>query len=204
MFLIGWLLWITTNPIVTVIPSIDLGFTTANILIGTAAAAIAAFFLGWFFGSKPDIPIASRGVIGGLIVATPLAPFAPTWAVLLSGAIGGLLIALGSIALERWLRYDDGVGAVALGALGGAWSLLAVGLFADGAYGAGWNNVGVTEYVGVPGQGVTGLIAGANLPNDPGQFTAQLTGVIAIAVFAFASAWLLTRPLRSLNNRQRE
>jgi Amt family ammonium transporter len=204
LFLIGWLLWITTNPIVTVIPSIDLGFTTANILIGTAAAAIAAFFLGWFFGSKPDIPIASRGVIGGLIVATPLAPFAPTWAVLLSGAIGGLLIALGSIALERWLRYDDGVGAVALGALGGAWSLLAVGLFADGAYGAGWNNVGVTEYVGVPGQGVTGLIAGANLPNDPGQFTAQLTGVIAIAVFAFASAWLLTRPLRSLNNRQRE
>jgi Amt family ammonium transporter len=130
-----------------------------------------------------------------------LAAFAPTWAVLVSGAIGGLLIALGSIAIERWLRYDDGIGAVALGAIGGAWSLLAVGLFADGTYGAGWNNVGATEYVGVPGQGVTGLIAGANLPNDPGQFTAQLTGVIAIAVFAFVIAWLLTRPLRGLNNR---
>jgi hypothetical protein len=61
--------------------------------------------------------------------------------------------------------------------------------------------VGVTEYLGVPGQGVTGLIAGANLPNDPGQFTAQLTGVIVIALFAFVVSWLLTRPLRGLNNR---
>jgi Amt family ammonium transporter len=204
LFLIGWLLWITTNPIAKAIPSIDLSFVTANLLIGTAAATLVALFLGWFFSGAPNVPIATRGVIGGLIVATPLAAFAPTWAVLLSGAIGGLLIALGSIAIERWLRYDDSIGAVAMGALGGAWSLLAVGLFAEGTYGAGWNNVGVNEYLGIPGQGVTGLIAGANLPNDPGQFTVQLTGAIAIALFAFISAWLLTRPLRSLNNRQRE
>jgi ammonium transporter, Amt family len=204
LFLVGWLLWIATNPIVKAIPSIDLSFAMANVLIGTAAATSVALFLGWFFNGAPNVPSATRGVIGGLIVATPLAPFAPTWAVLVAGAIGGLLIALGSIAIERWLRYDDGSGAVAMGAIGGAWSLLAVGLFADGTYGAGWNNVGVTEYVGVPGQGVTGLIARANLPNDPGQFTAQLTGVIAIALFAFISAWLLTRPLRSLNNRMRE
>jgi Amt family ammonium transporter len=204
LFLIGWLLWIATDPIVQAIPSIDLSRVTANLLIGTAAAAIIALFLGWFFSGTPNVPIAARGVIGGLIVVTPLSPFAPTWAVLLTGAIGGLLIAFGSIVFERRLRYEDSIGAVAMGALSGAWSLLAVGLFADGTYGAGWNNVGVTEYLGVPGQGVTGLIAGANLPNDPGQFTAQLTGAIAIAFFAFAITWLLTRPLRGLNNRHRD
>jgi Amt family ammonium transporter len=204
LFLIGWLLWLVSNPIVQASVSIDLSFVAANVLIGTAAATSVALFLGWFFSGGPNVPIATRGVIGGLLVATPLAPFAPTWAVLLSGAIGGLLIAFGSIATERWLRYDDGIGAVAMGALGGTWALLAVGLFADGTYGAGWNYVGLTEYVGVPGQGVTGLVAGANLPNDPGQFTAQLTGAIAIAVFAFVSAWLLTRPLRGLNNRVKE
>jgi Amt family ammonium transporter len=201
LVVIGWLLWIATNPIVKALPSIDLSFVAANLLIGTAAATIAALFLGWFFSGAPNIPIAARGVIGGLIVSTPLAPFAPAWAVLLAGASGGVLIALGSVAFERRLRYEDSIGAVALGAVGGAWSLLAAGLFADGTYGAGWNNVGVTEYLGVPGQGVTGLIAGANLPNDPGQFTAQLTGVIAIALFAFVVTWLLTRPLRGLNNR---
>jgi Amt family ammonium transporter len=201
---IGWLLWFAVNPIVTAIPSIDLSFVTANILIGTAAATVVALFLGWFFSGAPPVPLAARGVVGGLIVSTPLAPFAPTWAVLSTGAIGGLLVAFGSLAVDRRLRYEDRSGAVALGVLGGVWSLLAVGLFADGTYGAGWNNAGVTEYLGVAGQGVTGLIAGANLSNDPGQFTAQLTGAIAIALFAFSVAWLFTRPLRGLNSRWRE
>jgi Amt family ammonium transporter len=204
LFLIGWLLWIAVSPILITFTSIDLSFVLANVLIGTAAAAIFALFVGWFFSGHPNIPIAARGVIGGLIVATPLAAFAPTWAELVAGSIGGFLIAFGSVAFERWLRYDDSIGAVALGALGGAWSLLAVGLFADGTYGAGWNNVGMEDYLGVPGQGVTGLIARANLPSDPGQFTAQLTGVIAIALLAFVTTWLLTRPLRGLNNRLRE
>jgi hypothetical protein len=62
--------------------------------------------------------------------------------------------------------------------------------------------MGLTEYLGIPGQGVTGFIARANLPNDPGQFTAQLTGAIAIALFAFDVTWLLTRPLRGLNKNQ--
>jgi Amt family ammonium transporter len=136
-----------------------------------------------------------------LIVSTPLAPFAPAWVVLLTGVTGGFLVAFGSIAIERWLRYDDSIGAVAMGVLGGVWSLLAVGLFADGTYGAGWNNVGTSDYLGVAGQGVTGLIAGANLPNDPGQFTAQITGAIAIALFAFVVTWPLIRPLRGLNKR---
>ena len=202
LFAIGWLLWITTNPIVTAIPSIDLTFMLANVLIGAAASAIVAFFSGWFFDGKPNVPIVARGVIGGLIVATPVSPFAPTWAVLLTGAIGGSLIALGSILIERRLRYDDSIGSIALGALGGAWALLAVGLFADGRYGAGWNSVGNADYLGVVGQGVTGLIAGSNLPNDPGQFTAQLTGAVAIALLAFVTTWILIRPLRGLNNRK--
>jgi Amt family ammonium transporter len=202
LFVIGWLLWIATNPIVTAIPSIDLSFAIANILVGTAAATIVALLLGWFFSGAPSVPLVAHGVIGGMIVSTPLAPFSPTWAVLVTGAIGGLLITVGAVAIERWLRYDDSSGAIALGALGGVWSLLAVGLFAEGTYGAGWNNMGLTEYLGIPGQGVTGFIARANLPNDPGQFTAQLTGAIAIALFAFVVTWLLTRPLRGLNKNQ--
>jgi len=203
LFLTGWLLWIATNPIVKAIPSIDPSLVMANILIGTAATTIVALFLGWFFNGKPNVPLTTRGVIGGLIVATPLAPFAPTWSVLVTGALGGLLIVSGSLAVERWRHYEDHSGAVAVGAVGGAWSLLAAGLFASGMYGAGWNNVGTNEYLGIAGQGVTGLIAGANLPNDPGQFTAQLTGVIAIALLAFITTWLLTRPLRGLNSRHR-
>ncbi len=201
LFVVGWLLWIVTDPIVTAIPSIELSFVTANILIGAAASTIVAIFLGWFFNGGPNVPLAIRGVVGGLIVATPLAPFAPTWAVLVSGILGGALIVVGSFAVERWLHYDDSTGAAALGIVSGVWALLAVGIFADGTYGAGWNNVGTDVYLGITGQGVTGLIARLNLLNDPGQFTAQLTGALAIALFAFIIMWLLLRPLRRLNNR---
>jgi Amt family ammonium transporter len=45
----------------------------------------------------------------------------------------------------------------------------AAGLFADGTYGAGWNAVGATDYLGVAGKGVTGLFYG-----DKTQVVAQL------------------------------
>ena len=64
-------------------------------------------------------------------------------------------------AISRWLKLDDASGFVALSGLAGVWSLLAAGLLADGTYGAGWNGIGVAEYLGVSGQGITGLFAAA-------------------------------------------
>ena len=55
------------------------------------------------------------------------------------------------------------------------WGVLAVGLFADGSYGSGWNGVGATEYLGTSGaalKGVTGLFYG-----DSKQLIAQLIEV---------------------------
>ena len=39
---------------------------------------------------------------------------------------------------------DDPCGAISVHGVSGAWGVLAVGLFADGTYGAGWNGVGAT------------------------------------------------------------
>jgi Amt family ammonium transporter len=203
VLILGWLLWIVTNPIGRPITSIDLSQTLANILIGVAATTGVVLLAGWFITHKPNPALAARGVLGGLIVATPLASFAPAWASLISGAFGGLIIIAGTLIIERWLRYDDSLGTVAIGALAGSWALLAVGLFANGAYGAGWNQVGVDQYLGVPGQGVTGLIARSDLPGDSGQFTAQLVGIFALAALSFIVTWILLRPLRGLNDRAR-
>lgn len=60
--------------------------------------------------------------------------------------------------------------------MNGAWGVLAVGLFADGTYGSGWNGVGATEYLGTTGaalKGVTGLFYG-----DHTQIIAQLLEVV--------------------------
>jgi Amt family ammonium transporter len=66
---------------------------------------------------------------------------------------------------------DDPVGAVSVHGTCGAWGMIALGLFADGTYGDGLNNV--------PGT-VKGLFYGGQ-----SQFTAELIGVIVNVVFVF-------------------
>ena len=195
---LGWLVWLNTDPIVLATRSIDLTFSVTNIVLGTSAATLLTLLIGWFISGQPNIPFAAAGSIGGLIATTAVAAFVPTWAALLTGAIAGLLVALARLFVAR-SHSSDVFGAFATAGLSGWWGLLAVGLFADGTYGAGWNNVGVSEYLGVSGQGVTGLSAGANLLSDPGQFTAQLTGALIVALLAFVITWLLVRPWRRWN-----
>ena len=63
---------------------------------------------------------------------------------------------------------------------------VSVGIFADGAYGAGWNGVGPATYLGRAGLGVTGLIHG-----DTSQFIMQLVGATICAVYAFGFTFIV-------------
>jgi Amt family ammonium transporter len=86
--------------------------------------------------------------------------------------------------IERRLRIDDPVGAISVHGVNGLWGILALGLFADGTYGEGWN--------GVAG-GVRGLFYG-----DAGQLAAQaiggLTNIVAVGLLA-GLAWAITGAL---------
>jgi Amt family ammonium transporter len=201
LILIGWAAWLTTDPILTALPMIDLALTATNVVLGSAAATVIATLYGWFTTGQPNAHFAARGALSGLIAASAGAAFVPSWGALLLGAGAGLLAPFGTYIVERWLRLDDAAGLVGATALVGLWSIIGVGLLADGTYGAGWHNIGIIEYLGVSGQGVTGLLAAANLENDPGQMSAQLTGAAAILAAAFILGWLAARPLRRLNAR---
>lgn len=193
---LGMLGWLSANPLLLNLRSIDLSRAMVNLLLAASAAVIVAFGYGWFTTGHPNAQLASRGALAGLVAALAGAPFLPAWAAFVTGGIAGALLPPGMALVQRVLRLDDAPGFVAATGLAGLWSILAVGVLADGVYGAGWAGVGISEYLGVPGQGVTGLIAAANLPADPGQFSAQLTGLLAIAVVSFTITWLTTRPLR--------
>jgi ammonia channel protein AmtB len=84
---------------------------------------------------------------------------------------------------DRLLRLDDVTAAVSIYGVPGLLGALAVGLAADGRWGAGWNGVGAQEYLLVRGQGVTGLLPGAGFAADSGQLTAQLAGLGAMVFF---------------------
>ena len=102
---------------------------------------------------------------------------------------------LAIFTVDRLLRWDDPTAVLTVHGLGGALGLVALGIFADGKAGAGWNGVGADSYLGVAGQGVTGLLAAAGYqPDWPAQMQAQAVGLAALALFGFFVAWLLLAP----------
>ncbi|HEX9289178.1 MAG TPA: ammonium transporter [Anaeromyxobacteraceae bacterium] len=142
-----------------------------NTMLASSAGAVAALLYVWFLLRKPDLGMACNGLLGGLVAITASCAFVSPAAAVLIGLVAGVLVVWVVQLLERRLHVDDPVGAVAVHGASGAWGALALGLFADGSYGSGWN--------GVAGP-VRGLFFG-----DAGQLGAQCIGVVTNAVFVF-------------------
>ena len=74
------------------------------------------------------------------------------------------------------------------------WEPSGVGI-TDGTYGAGWNGVGATTYLGQAGLGVTGLLHG-----DTRQFMVQLSGATLCAVWAFGATFVVFKIVNSIKS----
>lgn len=141
-----------------------------NTILAGAAGCLSAMFIMWFVFGNPDPSMTANGLLAGLVSITAPAAFVAPWAAVVIGLVGGVIVVIAVLVVERVFHVDDPVGAVAVHGAGGLWGVLAVGLFADGSYGSGLN--------GVSG-GVKGLFYG-----DAGQFMAQLTDAVVLVVFA--------------------
>lgn len=101
----------------------------ALIFVNTNAAAaggvIAALIFSKILFGKYDLSMSLNGAIGGLvsITAEPLAPTPELAAII--GAIGGILVVLSVIILDK-SRIDDPVGAISAHGTCGIWGLIAV------------------------------------------------------------------------------
>jgi Amt family ammonium transporter len=159
-----------------------------NTMLASAGGALSSMLFLWERHGRPDMGMACNGLLGGLVAITAPCAFVTPEAAMLIGLIAGLIVVAGVIMLERSLHIDDPVGAIAVHGFSGLWGALALGLFADGTYGDGWN--------GVAGP-VRGLLYG-----DSGQFFAQLIGVTAnaIVVFGLSLAFFLIIE-RTIGNR---
>ncbi|MGH7815238.1 MAG: ammonium transporter [Candidatus Binataceae bacterium] len=165
-----------------------IGLIAANTMLASAAGALAAMLYLWNRFNKPDIAMACNGLLGGLVAITASCAFVSPAAAVLIGTVAGLLVVWAVMVLEHRFQIDDPVGAIAVHGGCGIWGALALGLFADGSYGNGWN--------GVAGP-VRGLLFG-----DPGQFCAQSIGVATnlIVVFTLATIFFLIVE-RTIGNR---
>ncbi|KJZ08770.1 MULTISPECIES: ammonium transporter [unclassified Halomonas] len=112
----------------------------AQVLVNTNAAAaggvIAALILAKIWFRKADLTMALNGAIAGLvsITADPLSSTA--LGATLIGAVGGILVVVAIVVLDK-LRLDDPVGAISAHGVAGIWGVLAVPLNnADATFGA--------------------------------------------------------------------
>lgn len=149
-----------------------IAIVAVNTMLASASGAFAAALYVWARFGKPDPTWMANGMLAGLVAITAPCAFVGAPSAMLIGAISGVLVVVGATFVERTLKVDDPVGAVAVHGINGAWGVLSLGLFSNGSYGDGFN--------GVPGK-VTGLFFG-----DAGQFVAECIGVAVNFIYVGA------------------
>ncbi len=149
-----------------------------NTMIASATGAFSSMLYMWLVKTKkPDPSMMINGMLAGLVAITAPCAFVNVQSAALIGLISGVLVIEAAFFVERKLKVDDPVGAVAVHGVNGAWGVLALGLFADGSYGDGWNGVKGT---------VTGLFYG-----DASQFLAQIIGVATNIIYVGIIGWVV-------------
>ena len=150
----------------------------AQVFLNTNAAAaggvIGALLIAKVLTGKADVTMAINGAIAGLVAITA-APDTPSGGLAtIIGFIGGIIVYFSVVFLDTVLKIDDPVGAIAAHGFTGAWGTLAVGLFAQEAYG-----------------GTNGLFFGGGA----GLLGAQFVGVAAAFIFVFATSFIVFKAI---------
>ncbi len=103
--------------------AVALVFVNTN--MAAAGGLVFALLLSRLWFGKADLTMALNGALAGLVAITadPLSP-SPIAATLI-GAIGGLLVVVSIVSLDK-LRIDDPVGAISVHGTVGIWGVLAV------------------------------------------------------------------------------
>ena len=153
--------------------NIYLSPTTLGAIAMVITIGFAGGFTGGWFASKGDpFWTLSGGLAGVISVSAGADVYAPSLAYLLS--FSGALVAVWSgTYIEKKLRVDDAVGAVAVHGVCGFYGVLLVGIFAGG-YPTGVNNI-------------------------PVSFGGQLMGMMAFLPLAFLPGFILSWGLKKMN-----
>ncbi len=163
-----WFGWFGFNPGSTL--SVGNGDLIARVAINTnlaaAAGGILAMITIWKQSGKPDLSMALNGALAGLVAVTAPCAFIDPWAAIVIGAVGGVLVVLAAIGLDK-LKIDDPVGAFPVHGVNGIWGTLSIGIFGKAA-------------LGLPHDG---LVYGGGFA----QFGIQALGIAAIIVFVVAT-----------------
>ena len=169
--LILWLGWFGFNPGST-LGAIGNRFAEIVVVTNLAAAAgvVAAVATIYALQKTVDIGMAGNGAIAGLVAITAPSGYVEFWAAPIIGAVAGVIVVFGVLAIEKVL--DDPVGALSAHGLAGIWGTLSCGIFTSPRYAE-------LNAVGDPGLWYSGSFH---------QLGAQALGIGASFAFAFVGS----------------
>lgn len=170
--------WMGFNPGST-LAGMDLRISVVivNTLIASCFGSLTAMIWTNAKTGKPDIAMACNGMLAGCVAITAGCAFVAPWAAGVIGFVAGFLVCAGVWFFDHKARIDDPCSAISVHGVCGIWGVIALGIFADGTYGAGWN--------GIEG-GVRGLLYGG-----ASQFLAQLVYAFVNIAWAFGATYVL-------------
>jgi ammonium transporter, Amt family len=178
--LILWLGWFGFNPGST-LNALDGRFPEILIITNLAAAAgvVAAAATSRLLQKTLDIGMIGNGAIAALVAITAPSGYVELWAAPVIGAVAGVIVVVGVLAIDKVL--DDPVGALSAHGLAGVWGTLACGLFSSPRL-SSYNAFGVTNDQGE-------FIGGLFYSGSFAQLGAQALGVVVAFSFVFAASF---------------
>jgi Amt family ammonium transporter len=135
-------------------------FLTTN--LAAATGGLSALILAWMKYGKPTLSLTLNGVLGGLVGITAGCDCVSPAGAALIGVISGVVMVYAVSFIDRTMKVDDPVGAIAVHGVCGVVGTLSVGLFAlDGGVfaGGGFKLLGI-QALGAFATGVWALGAG--------------------------------------------
>ncbi len=148
-------------------------------LLAAAAGAVIAMVVNWLKDGKPDVTMAANGMLAGLVAVTAPVGAVETWAAVVIGGVGGLIVVF-SVAFFDRMGVDDPVGAISVHGVCGTWGTLSIALFAkyDDAF---------------LGREDAGILYGGGID----QLSTQALFVGVHFVFVFGAAFLLFQTIKA-------
>jgi Amt family ammonium transporter len=195
--LAGSLGWHWANPLqVQFLGEIALMRGSVNSILVAAGGLIPPLLYTWFVTGSSEPLTSARGLVAGVVAGLAVGPFVQPGVAFAIGLLAGATVPFVLFLLEGVWRLDDATGAVTASGVPAMVGLLLVGIFADGVVGNGWQMTGPGNYLGVEGQGVSGLfVASGYQLNFPQQLQAQAIGVLALSLWGFVVGMAVCIPL---------
>lgn len=170
--LILWVGWMGFNPGSGLGTGINFADIAVNTNLAAAAGVVGATVMAFLVMKTLDISQIGNGAIAGLAAITAPCAFVEPWAAVLIGFVGGAIVPLVVLGLDK-MGVDDVVGAVPAHGTSGIWGTVALGLFAT--------EPRLANYWGL--EGAAGIFYGG----DINLLWVQTYGVLATIAFTGAA-----------------